>query len=135
MNVPVYIAGGPGNDRLYAGLNGAVLDGGPGRDYLYGSVWGDILIGGADRDYAFGRGGDDVVIGGAHANSVDQLMGALEDWNSNAPYADRVSDLAAVLSIADDNARDLLLGQVGRDVFYDGHQDRMLGRRRNEDVV
>jgi Ca2+-binding RTX toxin-like protein len=53
------VAGGPGNDTLYAAARGSSLDGGPGADTLEGGPGGDTLTGGPDADTLVGGGGND----------------------------------------------------------------------------
>jgi Ca2+-binding RTX toxin-like protein len=64
-DVPIAIAGGPGNDTLQADKQATTLDGGPGDDALQGGKGSDTLIGGDGKDYLDGREGPDHLDGGA----------------------------------------------------------------------
>jgi Ca2+-binding RTX toxin-like protein len=67
------LAGGPGDDRLQASLDGqpTSLDGGPGKDELDGGPGADALTGGDGPDTLEGRGGPDTLLGGAGDDLLD----------------------------------------------------------------
>jgi Ca2+-binding RTX toxin-like protein len=79
-NARFMLAGGPGDDRLQASLDGqpTTLDGGgPGKDELAGGPGADTLLGGDGDDKLEGKGGPDTLLGerdsvscGAGADSV-----------------------------------------------------------------
>src|SRR5262249_6896953 len=63
VDLPAWLYGGDGNDRLNGGNRPNVLLGGNGDDTLLGGTARDIMIGGAGVDHVVGNGGDDVMIG------------------------------------------------------------------------
>lgn len=133
--LPTIIEGGTGNDVLYAGGGSSLVFGGVGNDLLFGGRDRSILIGGTGRDQLIGGREDDVLIGGEIQAIDGSLSGkALHDqimaaWNSDGAYTDRADALTALVVDVDDDERDLLFGLSGRDLYFDGLGDRLLGVR------
>ena len=163
--IPALLDGGPGDDKLLGGRGDDILLGGPGDDLLIGGHGRDLLIGGTGQDRIMGSGGDDLLIGGY--TTFDQTTGALlaimAEWTSSRSYATRIENLRGTSSDAqsfarreneqfflraegegqtvfDDDARDRLWGNCGRDWFFanydeedeDGESDLIHGLRPNE---
>ncbi|MCG6154527.1 cadherin domain-containing protein [Rubinisphaera margarita] len=137
IQVPVLIDGGSGDDTLLGGRGSNVLVGGDGNDFLFGSSGDDILIGGTGNDLLWGGGGQDVLIGGSTEQDDDynELLNVLEDWNSNDSFEDRVATVVDDLDVVDDEELDVLIDTMGRDLFFDGMSDLLLGARRNDAVA
>jgi len=100
-----------------------------------------MLIGGTGRDWIFGQGGDDILIGGttAHDASPEALDQILSIWGERRErYGERIDGLDDGLlnetTIIDDEDRDFLFGQSGRDWFFEGDRD-ILDDRCYEQVV
>lgn len=146
------LRGGGDNDALHGGRGNDILLGESGSDLLRGGRGRDLLIGGLDADILFGSRGDDILIGGTTTHDANDaaLTAILGEWTSSNPYLTRVSNirtgggslggikLEAGITVMDDNATDILVGNRGRDWFFadldgqDGDDDLLLARRRNE---
>jgi hypothetical protein len=146
--IPVEMYGGHGNDRLYGGLAGDILNGGPGNDRVFGGFGNDVLVGGDGTDRLFGGRGSDVVIGGKDSDEVvgggrrdgdlliagwtihdqnrDALSAIFSKWNSGEPYEDIVDELVDPggllepgVAAFDDGVRDLVWGSLfARDLVF-----------------
>jgi Ca2+-binding RTX toxin-like protein len=114
------MSGGSGSD---------VLVGGAGDDLLRGNAGRDILIGGAGRDLLIGGGGDDIVVG---SETSADLATAHAVWTSGLSYKKRVAALAAGFTTEDDEVRDILFGNFGRDWFVTDPLDMDVDSRGNE---
>ncbi len=95
-----------------------IVFGGDGNDWILGGSAGDLLVGGLGRDKLFGNDGDDILVGGA--TEVENDLAALDslygDW----------ADLPAVVAlgeITDDEVRDFLRGEDGKDELITGDHD------------
>ena len=86
--------GGPGNDRLFGGLNADELHGGPGADRVFGGAFydrqfgnsgADLLSGGRRSDYLYGGSGPDQIHGEVGQDSTyggdgdDFILGGSND--------------------------------------------------------
>jgi hypothetical protein len=91
---PFAIAGGAGNDKLQASLDGqpTTLDGGPGNDELDGGKGPDTLLGGDGNDTLEGRDGADHLDGGAGNDTLsgDGNKDAAPDVIDGGPGLDTV---------------------------------------------
>jgi hypothetical protein len=111
ISLPTLIDGGDGDDHLNGGGYRSLLIGGLGQDRLVAGSAGDVLIGGStDQDH-----------------HLDILQAALAAWASSDPYLDRVADVDALLDDIDDEEVDMLTGGSGRDLYFDGVGDALLG--------
>ncbi len=137
IQIPVLIDGGSGDDTLLGGRSSNVLVGGDGNDILFGGSGDDILIGGNGNDLLWGGGGQDVLIGGSTEQDDDynELLNVLDDWNSTDTFENRVADVVDDLDVVDDEELDVLIDTMGRDLFFDGMSDILLGARRNDAVA
>ena len=120
-----YLSGGDGDDTLTGGNGNDILLGGNGRDRLWGGRGLDLLIGGYDADDLSGNRGDDVLIGAHVALGYPMLEEVMNIWSSNNNYEDRVAALTDEsgflepnVKVFNDNHKDKLSGNVGRDVFF-----------------
>ncbi len=119
---------GAGDDELaIAGNVGipAIVDGGEGNDELTGGGGRTILIGGLGRDRLAGGKEGNVLIGGAVGNDDATLVAALNAWTSDLDYGSRAASVGALLTILDDNAKDVLTGAAGQDLIFSGVSDRV----------
>lgn len=137
VKTPTLIDGGSGNDWLSGGGGMTAILGGSGNDMLYGNNGNDILIGGLGSDLVAGGSGQDILIGGTTNldNDYASLMLLLDTWNGGGSFSSRVSLVAAELEVTDDGERDLLIDFQGRDLFFDGMNDILLGARNSDEVV
>jgi Ca2+-binding RTX toxin-like protein len=124
ISVPVWIYGGPGNDRLKGGGGNDVLIGGDGDDLLVGGGGRDLLIGGSGADRLVGNADDDILIAGllTTQNNDAALTAIMAEWTSSQTYSQRVASLqssylTADVTVLDDNAVDVLTGSTGQDWF------------------
>ncbi|HCS50941.1 MAG TPA: hypothetical protein DIW81_05005 [Planctomycetaceae bacterium] len=114
-----------------------VILGGSGNDMLYGNNGNDILIGGLGNDLVSGGSGQDILIGGTTNldNDYAALMLLLDTWNGSESFSDRIALVEAELEVTDDGELDLLIDFQGRDLFFDGMNDLLLGARNSDEVV
>jgi hypothetical protein len=146
VDVDAVLLGGEGDDRLLAGSGNDILLGGPGRDWLHGFFGRDILVGGGDRDWLYAGNEQDVLIGGSTDYDSDLAAwdAIWQRWSSPASsYEERVADLLNgngipplhADTLGDDGVRDFVLGQSGRDLFFEGLNDWLIDNRRDERVA
>ena len=98
--VPAWLYGGEGNDRLKGGAGHDVLLGELGDDLLVGHSGRDLLIGGLGADRIVGNADDDILIA-AHWLYAEQRLAAhdvalakvMDEWTSGRSYAARVNNL------------------------------------------
>jgi Ca2+-binding RTX toxin-like protein len=115
-----------GSDSLLGNAGADVLVGGDGNDLLVGGKGDDLMIGGRGADSIVGNQNDDVIVAGwtRHDGDPAGLLGVLRVWQRRADYMSGVAALqvAGVLledvDVFDDNARDVMTGESGLDVFY-----------------
>lgn len=146
VNLTATLDGGPDNDVLVGGGGSNILIGDAGDDVLVGGAQRDLLIGGEGRDRLTGNGGDDILIGCSTSLDPDDdflspqfdqaLLGVLAEWNAAAPYPTRVGRIRPMMQAIEDNARDYLYGNAGRDWFFakrtGTNRDILVGRRADE---
>ena len=95
-----------------------------------------LLIGGSGLDALVGGSAGDVLIGGRIEESDDeQLFAALNAWNPEDPYADRVDAINALFTAADDEDEDQLRGGGAFDLFFADIGDDLLGVKVQETVL
>ena len=130
LAITSFFSGGAGNDRLIGGAADDILMGGSGNDHLSGRKGDDVLLGGPGCDHLRGNRGDDVLVGGDFA--VPQSRSELQDLSAawSAGLAFDTADLAHV-----DNARDILKGGLGRDLFFASLGDWHDRRAKHGDVL
>ncbi|MCA9048740.1 MAG: hypothetical protein KDA89_08425, partial [Planctomycetaceae bacterium] len=120
------VFGGSGDDQIFTGIGNDYVDGGSGRDQIHSDDGRDILVGGTGRDKVKGGRGNDLLIGGAletdWENSFDlsAIDSALAEW-ANGDLADTMDILG---NVVDDEERDDLFGDRGRDTCITGRYDR-----------
>lgn len=100
------VYGGPGNDTLRAGDDGAELVGEAGDDLLVGGAGDDTLRGGADNDTLRGRAGDDELYGW---EGDDLLFGG--------PGDDLLHGQAGNDTLDGGGGNNTLTGGAGTDIF------------------
>ena len=71
VNVPAYVNGLGGDDRIAGGAAGDTLDGAAGDDRITGNDGDDTLAGGAGDDRLAGNDGNDTLDGGADGDRLD----------------------------------------------------------------
>ena len=144
-NVPMWLYGDGGNDRLKGGAGNDVLMGGDGDDLLAGGSGRDLLIGGTDADRLVGDADDDILVAGYTLLDINQmaLAAVMAEWTCARSYSQRVANISnrtiagadasefgnrvnggyylmadgANRTVLDDNAVDLLTGSSGQDWF------------------
>jgi hypothetical protein len=111
--------------------------GGAGDDQLFGNGGRDLLIGGLGADALAGNGGEDALIGGStdRDGDPDGLLAQMASWRSAEDHATRVEQLRLALAVADDGENDTLNGGGGRDLFFAGLADGLVGLEESEQVV
>jgi len=89
------VRGGSGPAILTGNALGNILVGGSGADVLNGGSGVSLLIGGKGPDQLQGGSGGDLLIGGFTDFDSNRaaLMSLLAEWQTNAPYPTRISDL------------------------------------------
>ena len=126
------IRGGNGNNWSYGDNGHDILIGGDNFDYQNGGRGRDILIGGGGRDWMDGSGASDILIGGStvYDNDDAALSAILGVWTSRTSYNNRVATirsgsgrlggvkLEANTTVLDDGARDIMIGNRGRDWYF-----------------
>ncbi|MFO0953958.1 MAG: choice-of-anchor Q domain-containing protein, partial [Isosphaeraceae bacterium] len=137
IDIPAWIYGGDGDDRLRGGAGHDVLIGGDGDDLLVGGEGRDLLIGGRGADRIVGNAGDDLIIAGYTSfDAIDSALSAvMAEWTANRSYADRVNNLRgdatspAFASRANGSVYLAVDGSHGRavTVFDDGDKDVLTG--------
>jgi uncharacterized delta-60 repeat protein len=145
INIPAWLYGGDGNDRLKGGSGNNVLLGGAGDDLLVGGSGRDLLIGGTGADRLVGNADDDLLIAGSTVFDGNQaaLSAILTEWSrADRTYQQRVDALMTTgvgaggairlnaTTVFDDGAQDLLTGSSGQDWYFaniagDGVRDRI----------
>jgi Ca2+-binding RTX toxin-like protein len=138
INLPSWLYGGDGNDRLKGGAGSNVLMGEAGDDLLVGGSARDVLIGGSGADRIVGNAGDDLLIAGATSFDGEPaaLAAVVAEWNSARDYDTRVANVMGTGSgprlngniflmadgptptVTDDGAADVLTGSAGQDWFF-----------------
>ena len=131
INLPAWLYGGSGNDRLKGGAGNDVLIGGDGDDLIVGGDGRDLLIGGFGADRLVGNTGDDILIAGTTDHDANEaaLFAVMGEWTrTDADFGTRVNhlkngdglngtSLVNSLTVHDDGAADVLTGSAGQDWF------------------
>ncbi len=119
-------------NHLYGGDGNDTLHGSEGVDYLYGHQGHNVLYGHGGNDWLYGDSGNDTLYGGNHNdrlygyNGNDSLEGGYGrdslygGWGRDTLKGNQDDDY---LDGGDDNSRDLLYGQQGRDRFVKYYRD------------
>ena len=123
LDLPVWLYGEGGNDRLRGGGGNDALFGGPGDDLIVGKSGRDLLIGGSGADRIIGNSDDDILIAGIAQFSAANVDAVMDRWNGAEDAAVRqslVNDYLAAnnLIVANDDERDVLTGSAGTDWFF-----------------
>ena len=119
------LLGNAGADVLVGGDGHDILVGGGGNDLLNGGKNDDLIIGGRGADSLDGDSNDDVIIAGytSYDQDLAKLAGILAAWRGRTDYAAGVTaiknaGLVADVTVFDDDARDVMTGDAGKDVFF-----------------
>jgi Ca2+-binding RTX toxin-like protein len=153
-----WLYGESGNDRLYGGPGNNVLLGGAGNDTLDVLASGDaagtnLLIAGLGADTLQGGPGEEILIGGTtkYDNQKAALDLIMQEWTSGRSFDDRCTNLQTGITdpgnpklgtirlnrkdqsnhkgtVLDDRARDVLLGSLGSDWFFEFASDDVRDR-------
>lgn len=134
IDVPAFLRGGRGNDRLFGGGGNDILMGDEGNDELYGRAGHDLLIGGLGSDVIQGGRGNDLVVGGTTAYDANPLLlqKISDSWTSPGSYNKQVAKLRTgangvpkldLTTVFDDQVKDWLYGEAGFDWFWAGLSD------------
>ena len=137
------VRGGEGNDRIDGGRGFDILLGQAGDDRLEGGSHRDLLIGGDGSDRISGDRWDDLLIASmtVYDDNDAALREILDEWSQAISYQDRITNLRSNTQVAlisgstvlDDDDRDRLYGDSGRDWFFASGEDRVRNRR-NEQI-
>ena len=89
--VPMWLRGGSGDDRLRGGAANDVLDesaaaGGSGHDALIGGAGGDSLSGGVQNDRLTGGTGEDELVGGRGSDALFARDGSADSLSGGAGF-------------------------------------------------
>ena len=133
-NVGDSLVGDAGNDTLLGNSGADVLVGGDGHDILVGGGGNDLLNGGKNDDLIIGGRGadsldgdsnDDVIVAGYTSYDQDlvKLASILSAWRGRTDYASGAkaihkAGLVEDVTVFDDDARDVMTGDAGKDVFF-----------------
>ncbi len=137
LTISTLLDGGRGIDTLTGGSGADILLGGNGADILSGGGGRDILIGGDSIDRLTGGADDDILIAGRTIYDQDQrsLALILAEWTSARTYAERRDNLSAGISAPKlsaaqitDGFSDVLIGDVGLELFFRGPGDQLTGK-------
>jgi len=152
IDIPAWLYGDAGDDRLNGGKGHNVLLGGDGDDHLLGGQGRDLMIGGDGEDRIIGNSGDDILIGGRTAFDFDEsaLAAAMAEWTSARDYNTRVANLRGLgagprangnifliaggpnPTVLDDAVKDILTGSSGLDWFFGQPLDVLTDQHGNE---
>jgi uncharacterized repeat protein (TIGR01451 family) len=150
ITLPAWLYGDDGNDVVWGGRGPNVLLGGAGSDTLWGGRGRSLLIGGAGSDSLMSGLGDAILIGGTTNFDANEqaLLAVLDEWNSAADYATRVSHYTGnkagglngsyyltAATVHDDGSQNRLVAGNAMDLFFQGIGDKIQGRRLNEIVI
>lgn len=140
LNAVLY--GGAGEDRLKGGRGHDTLLGDAGDDLLVGGDGRDLLIGGIGADRLVGNADDDILIAATTAfDAQDAALAAImSEWTSSRSFTQRTANITGgtgaafdryngnfflntsvtngLITVHDDNAKDLLTGTSGQDWFF-----------------
>jgi len=114
-----------------------ILLGGSGNDKLDAGAGFDLIIGGLGMDVLIGGKGEDILIGGTTTSDDDEaaLKAVLAAWLKDESYVDRVAAIDALLTVEDDDEEDVLTGDGGLDLFYNGLRDDLKDRNDDETIL
>ncbi len=135
------LRGGEGSDTLFGQSGADVIRGGDGNDGISGGSGDDLLIGGTGRDVINAGSGGDILFGGQVTLQSADLRLILDEWTSGRTYATRINNIRTGsgpilngvqiingVNVLNDNARDLLFGNTGRDWYFASVGDVLFGR-------
>jgi hypothetical protein len=91
VELPVFVWGGAGDDRIKGGDGSDVLIGEQGDDTIYGGDGRDLLIGGAGSDRLHGDDHEDILVAGYTVFDLNRqaLDAIMAEWNSSRDYTKR----------------------------------------------
>lgn len=115
-DVPLHVAGTPGNDNLTGDGTAETISGGEGNDVIRGLGGGDSLNGGALSDQLYGGDQNDIVNGGAGG---DLLFGEADDdtlWGVDGN--DKLFGGDGIDTLDGGTGADRLDGGAGTDILY-----------------
>lgn len=153
LGVPAVIFGGGGGDTIDASGSSAddVLIGGLGDDLLIGGSGRDLLIGGGGADRLVGGRGEDILIGGTtdYDSDLAALNAIMAEWGrTDLSFNERIAQIDGSSSgglngsyvlnattVHDDGASNVLVGRSGRDWFFAGAKDTLIGKHRHDTVT
>ena len=129
IDVPVWLYGQDGNDKLRGGGGNDVLIGGAGDDLLVGKSGQDYLEGGLGADRIVGNADDDILIAGVSYFQSSAIEGIMERWTADGDASARQAAVEAYMEdyrlanglsvlIEDDDEYDVLTGSSGTDWFF-----------------
>jgi Ca2+-binding RTX toxin-like protein len=121
------LAGGSGDDRIFAGTGDSTMFGGPGNDLLFGSFGQDYISGGDGEDQIDGSDSSDVLSGGSGFDIVSyaydplDVMASLDGASGNDGHAGEGDTiLADVEGLAGSAGNDYLSGNAGPNWIFGG---------------
>jgi Ca2+-binding RTX toxin-like protein len=144
ITIAAWLYGDEGDDRVKGGAGHDVLLGGAGDDLLVGGGGRDLLIGGAGADRIVGNADEDLLVAGTTSfDANDEALSAvLAEWTSARSYSQRTANINGIgsgssfaarlntnyflntsaanglITVQDDNAKDMLTGASGEDWFF-----------------
>ncbi|MFN0051401.1 MAG: beta strand repeat-containing protein, partial [Planctomycetales bacterium] len=146
INLPAWLYGGNGDDRLKGGAGDDVLFGDDGSDLVQGGSGRDLLVGGRGADRIVGNADDDILVADRlnFVSLESAVCSLMAEWTSNRSYLLRIANLngtgtgtpfanrlngnsllQAGTTVVVDSDADLLTGSAGLDWFlFDSHFDR-----------
>jgi Ca2+-binding RTX toxin-like protein len=131
-NIPAFIYGEDGNDKITAGSGYAYIDGGAGNDSILGASARSVIVGGTGADVLNGLKDEDLVIGGTlnYIEDFQAQAGILAEWTrTDLTFSQRANNLRTGVGLAngyminsttvlDDAVKDSVLGAQGSDWLW-----------------
>ena len=126
VTVPAFVDAGIGNDDVFGGSAGDMLNGGFGRDSVHGGRGNDGLFGGWGNDTLLGDAGNDTLYGGYGNDLLNGGEG--DDRLFGGAGNDLLGIAGTMLPLLPEPGNDVLYGGLGDDSVLGGDgSDRIYG--------
>ena len=132
-NAAASLDGTVGDDDIYAGRAGQLIDARDGKDRVFGSMANDTLYGGNGDDTVRGGGGNDKIYGGDGHDALYGGLGIDQLWGGN--NNDKIHGGSGHDSLYGGNGSDILLGGYGHDLLNGGKGNDILHGHGGHDTL